>query len=443
MRLARTMLLFSAGTSPLTVAPVVAKAHERAVYIHVVEMAGANQPPSQTSLLQQLAQQTHGTYTFFESAKNLDALWPRLSSLRTQRTLTYKSRSMTPAPLNVELKLPDSSLVQANFNPSNQITDKRNLAQAIMAPVPMANVMTANAPVAVALAVTTTVPPTRAVDTAAAAPANNSAPPLDATRGDTVVIPGLRIAVPRSALQLALPILILLLAYFIYRELRERRARAADIANLNRRTSSRESLYTLNDPAGDLKPLAKNKARADNPDLQMDDLPVQAVDRLPNPRYAPRRVEEEQDEEDEATVRPRPAFGDDEATYRLSEQIEQPVIGSLVRVSGNPTLPNEVPVYGLSPTRGAARQIHIGRHSKNNTVVINDKSISREHAVIVQKEGRLYLRDNASTAGTFLNGKRLQAGEELLLRHNDLVSFGEVVYEFHAKGEDEATVTGE
>ena len=67
---------------------------------------------------------------------------------------------------------------------------------------------------------------------------------------------------------------------------------------------------------------------------------------------------------------------------------------------------------------------------------------SREHAVIVQKEGRLYLRDNASTAGTFLNWKRLQAGEELLLRHNDIVSFGEIVYEFRAQGEDEATEAG-
>ena len=38
---------------------------------------------------------------------------------------------------------------------------------------------------------------------------------------------------------------------------------------------------------------------------------------------------------------------------------------------------------------------------------------------------------------------KLKPGEELLLRHNDIVSFGEIVYEFRAKGEDEATVVGE
>jgi pSer/pThr/pTyr-binding forkhead associated (FHA) protein len=73
-------------------------------------------------------------------------------------------------------------------------------------------------------------------------------------------------------------------------------------------------------------------------------------------------------------------------------------------------------------------------------VVINDKSISREHAVIVQRAGRLYLRDNGSTSGTFLNWKRLNAGEELLLRHNDLISFGQIVYEFRLHGEDEVTI---
>ena len=128
------------------------------------------------------------------------------------------------------------------------------------------------------------------------------------------------------------------------------------------------------------------------------------------------------------------------ATYRLRESVEQPIIGKLIRVTNNPNLPQQLPIYGLAPAIGQSRQIHIGRHSKNNTVVISDKAISREHAVLIQKEGRLYLSDNASSAGTYLNGRRLQPGEELVLRHNDLVGFGDISYEFHAKGEDEATI---
>jgi hypothetical protein len=432
---ARSLLLLSAGASQFDLAKVVAKASERHVYIHTVEMAAPNQPAGQASELQQLAQQTHGQYVFLESTQKLDGLWPVLAGLRTQRTLTYQATSTPPGPLRLQLTLPNNSMVEAKLNLAGQAIDNIKPAQVTTATVP------ANA----ALVATATVAPATVVDvaTAAAAPVTDNVPVVDTNRSDGVAIPGTGLIVPRSVLQLALPVLILLLAYFVYRDLRERKARATQSTNLNRRLNSRDSqLYALSDPAGDLKPLSKNKPKASNYDLQMDeDLQVQAAEPMRASSYAPGTIEDDQN--DEATIVPRPAFGDDEATYRRSEEIEQPIIGSFVRVAGNPTLANELPIYGLNPARGEVRQIHIGRHSKNNTVVINDKSISREHAVIVQKEGRLYLRDNASTAGTFLNGKRLQPGEELLLRHNDLVSFGEVIYEFHAKGEDEATVAGE
>jgi hypothetical protein len=167
---------------------------------------------------------------------------------------------------------------------------------------------------------------------------------------------------------------------------------------------------------------------------------LQALEPAPvRPAIAPAG---EEDDYDEATVVPL-HFDDDEATYRLRDAIDLPLLGILVRVTNDPNLPQQLPVYGLNPGPGEARQIHIGRHSKNNTVVINDKSISREHAVIIQKDGRLYLRDNASTAGTFLNWRRLKPGEELLLRHNDLISFGEIAYEFRTKGEDEATIVND
>ncbi|MFN8492209.1 MAG: ATP-binding cassette domain-containing protein [Caldilineaceae bacterium] len=132
-----------------------------------------------------------------------------------------------------------------------------------------------------------------------------------------------------------------------------------------------------------------------------------------------------------------------EATYRPADDIPQPLLGYFVRVTNNPNLPSELPIYGLQPAAGETRQIHIGRHTKHNTVVINDKTVSREHAVLIQKEGRVYLRDNASTAGTLLNWRRLKTGEELLLRHNDVVGFGEIVYEFRTQGSNEAADEGQ
>jgi hypothetical protein len=224
---------------------------------------------------------------------------------------------------------------------------------------------------------------------------------------------------------IALPLLALL-GYGLYRIRRPHPAKMAG------------DIYTLSGPTDDGKPGSKPKTTL-LPGRPKEDLQVRSAEPvselLPRPQPAPA--------DDEATFVPAYGLGDDEATYRLSEEIEQPVIGYFVRVTSNPILPTELPIYGLNPAPGEVRQIHIGRHSKNNTVVINDNSISREHAAIVQREGRLYLRDNASTAGTFLNWRRLRPGEELLLRHNDLVSFGEIVYEFRAKGEDEATVAAE
>lgn len=127
------------------------------------------------------------------------------------------------------------------------------------------------------------------------------------------------------------------------------------------------------------------------------------------------------------------SFPSDSALYR-------PLLGYFIRVTEELNLPLRIPIYQLPESGDTPRKIHVGRNGQLNTVVINSKQISREHAVMLQKEGRLYLRDNESKAGTFLNWRRLRAGEELLVRNNDLIGFGSVQYEFRGHGEDEATI---
>jgi pSer/pThr/pTyr-binding forkhead associated (FHA) protein len=54
----------------------------------------------------------------------------------------------------------------------------------------------------------------------------------------------------------------------------------------------------------------------------------------------------------------------------------------------------------------------IGR-SPDNNIQIMDKTVSRRHLKIFKKKNEYYIQDLKSRNGTFVNGSRVQAGEEL------------------------------
>lgn len=56
----------------------------------------------------------------------------------------------------------------------------------------------------------------------------------------------------------------------------------------------------------------------------------------------------------------------------------------------------------------------------------NAFGISRHHCVLVNEENGLYLRDDSSSKGTFVDGRRLSDGELVLLTQGSLVGLGEV-----------------
>ncbi|MDE3091336.1 MAG: FHA domain-containing protein, partial [Chloroflexota bacterium] len=58
------------------------------------------------------------------------------------------------------------------------------------------------------------------------------------------------------------------------------------------------------------------------------------------------------------------------------------------------------------------REVALGRTSDND-IMIQDAQVSRRHATIFAQEGKLYLRDEQSTNGTWLNGQRVSRATQL------------------------------
>lgn len=72
------------------------------------------------------------------------------------------------------------------------------------------------------------------------------------------------------------------------------------------------------------------------------------------------------------------------------------------------------------------RSTAIGRDGLRNDLVLDDSSVSAEHAKIRLERGRFVLYDLASTNGTLLNGKRIQKqtladGDEIAIGSSRLI----------------------
>ena len=75
----------------------------------------------------------------------------------------------------------------------------------------------------------------------------------------------------------------------------------------------------------------------------------------------------------------------------------------------------------------------IGRDA-NNSIVLRDDTISSEHALIENCDGRYWLQDLRSTNGTCLADKRLDPDERVPLKSGDHVRFAEIDLMFVVKG---------
>ena len=69
------------------------------------------------------------------------------------------------------------------------------------------------------------------------------------------------------------------------------------------------------------------------------------------------------------------------------------------------------------------RRLTIGRDTKNS-ITLEDSLASRSHAVIQKIRDEFYIQDLHSTNGTFVNGKKIPAGDYVRLRPSDTILIG-------------------
>jgi pSer/pThr/pTyr-binding forkhead associated (FHA) protein len=75
------------------------------------------------------------------------------------------------------------------------------------------------------------------------------------------------------------------------------------------------------------------------------------------------------------------------------------------------------------PPKDKHTEYTIGR-DKNNSVFIDDDTVSKSHAIIIYRNNHFYIKDNNSSNGTFLNSKKITSGKTVILSNEDRVKVG-------------------
>jgi hypothetical protein len=161
------------------------------------------------------------------------------------------------------------------------------------------------------------------------------------------------------------------------------------------------------------------------------------------PVVASGSTESNHEEDAGATFIDEPSDDSESAkTNIFGESGDPEVVAYLLRETDDPTFPKDLPLP-------RAPQLFIGRNdprdkAMRNTVEITrtDLRISRTQAMVIDHNGKFALRDRGSGAGTYLNGKRLGPGDEILLNDGDEIHFGlgVVAYRFRIQREEKATI---
>ena len=74
---------------------------------------------------------------------------------------------------------------------------------------------------------------------------------------------------------------------------------------------------------------------------------------------------------------------------------------------------------------------NIGKEKENDFTIINNKAVSRRHAVIERINGTYYLMDKGSTNHTYLNGEMMDAERSYELSDQDSIRIADEEFTFY------------
>lgn len=116
----------------------------------------------------------------------------------------------------------------------------------------------------------------------------------------------------------------------------------------------------------------------------------------------------------------------------LSKTIEDPKVNTLLNApKANPYL---IRVNTDERIMIMKATFKIGKATRGvDYTVSGNGAISRQHAVITQRDGVCYIKDNKSTNHTYVNGKMLEEGAEEILTHDSIIRLGDEEFQFKIK----------
>ncbi len=76
------------------------------------------------------------------------------------------------------------------------------------------------------------------------------------------------------------------------------------------------------------------------------------------------------------------------------------------------------------------KEFLIGKSADCDFTIEGNRKVSRKHAILRISNGECYIRDNDSTNHTFINGKLLQPGVEIILKNDDYIRLGDEEFRY-------------